>query len=490
MKRILLSLVMLGTAITFMSCEKENNDGQELTTGQTITVIAQQEPTTRVYIDGLSSYWSPTEESIGIFIDAANTVTSVRNAPLSGTTTDGGLTVAFSGTITAPAPGNYDLYAYYPHGSVPNGTMTHSQRARVLLPITQYPTLTSFDPQAAIMAAGPVDITVSTASVNDVSTNFSYAAAFAKIIFENVATQTNNEPITSFKITTPYNIAGRMELNLHTGEFAGTYSSPEYTSKSIEVLYDVTDGLVLDGLNAIYIGLVPTSLAQYDEVNLVAETENFVISKTLNIPDATTFAKGTIKTLNITEPMVLPKEGVEYFKVIPWSNSGYKALLNTTIANNFIGKPLANAIFDLTWGQSTGNIFIGTNAYGGSSTDLGFLATSYAVLTPLMTTPPYTLEKVAVFVNVTPFDNIKKVVFTIPAGGAIDNALLAMFYKPTAGSWQLHSEGITPVQGAEYVMEFSPPVTGQFAFMAYRTGSQTANNMRIQASSIVYWAAE
>jgi len=288
MKKLLFALAMPGAAVAFSSCENENNDLKN-PVGQTINIIAKQDANaTRVQlIDEIYGHWE-NGDAIGIFIDGEN----VNNLEL--TTGYSGATTTFNGTlIPSLGDGNYTMYAYYPHATL--GNSSNAANTLVEIPEVQYPAPASFDRLAAILYANPSTLTVSGGDISPVNTRFNYAVAVAKFVFHpDVLAMIDGEPVKRFKITTLNDIAGKVELDLTTGNF-GSFTDG---STSIEAVY--TTPLNIAGGEAVYICLAPTTLAGM--VIIEAETDSYTVWKTIDFSLApTTFTAGKIKTVTITD---------------------------------------------------------------------------------------------------------------------------------------------------------------------------------------------
>ncbi len=296
------ALLVAGLAGCVNEGFKKADNGTVLTlTGTQGDVV--DENGTRVYHEGNKTYWNE-GDAIGVFIDGQG----VNNAELTGTTSDN-ITATFSGALgTTLDEGTYTVYAYYPRVNIGEpSTEPYSERARVFIPTTQTPEVNTFDAKSAVLYANPIEITLSGTHTSDFQAIFNYATTIANFVLADIAASVDNEPITSFKVTMPDNIAGRREINLKTGEFGNWYSSDEYTSTSITATFDVEDNFVANGTNGIFIGMAPITVAEGATVLVEAQTASYNISKTIAVPRDKVFAKGTINTIRISNLDVTAK---------------------------------------------------------------------------------------------------------------------------------------------------------------------------------------
>ncbi len=312
MRRVFIFCFVVLLAIGGTGCVR---DPKKETEGTIITIKGLQndvvdENGTRIYHEGFETYWDNEGEAIGVFIDE-----NVRNAHLQGVTENRNFATFSGGLGVTLDDGTYTAYAYYPYGNVAQSSdnvIPYSENARISIPMTQTPLANTFDPRAAILYSNPITITISGGQTADLQTTFNYATAIVNVVFADIAEQVDNEPITSFQITMPNAISGLRELNLKTGEWGSWYSGAD---KYDTIIADIAQSanVVPDGVNGIYLGLVPISLAAGDKVVIEAQTANYDITKTIIVPRDKAFEAGAITTLHIgaTDMVIVPKS-LEY----------------------------------------------------------------------------------------------------------------------------------------------------------------------------------
>lgn len=378
MKKILTlgfaALLVAGLAGCVNEGFKKADNGTVLTlTGTQGDVV--DENGTRVYHEGNKTYWNE-GDAIGVFIDGQE----VNNAELIGTTADN-ITATFSGALgTTLAEGTYTVYAYYPWVNIGEpSTEPYSERAHVLIPTTQTPEVNTFDAKSAVLYANPIEITLSGTHTSDFQAVFNYATTIANFVLADIAASVDNEPITSFKVTMPDNIAGRRELNLKTGEFGNWYSSEDFKSTNITATFDVEDNFVANGTNGIFIGMAPITVAEGATVLIEAQTAGYNITKTITVPREKVFTKGTINTIRISSPIVTAKS---VGATLPWSDDF--SFVGTASPNNASVSSQAYASGDFPMGSdvdgenfvSGERVYPGTNAVKfGSGSAVGTLTT-------------------------------------------------------------------------------------------------------------------
>lgn len=356
MKKTLLTGFMALLMAGLAGCSKVTDDKNATT--QTINITAVQEDLvdasqTRIVVDpsnGYESSWeTDKDESIGLHIDEQK----LQNVQLTGRSAEG-KSVTFSGPLSKDIPdGSYTAYAYYPYTYLAYGvSTTNSRRAHIQISSKQTPGATTFDPNSVILYSEPFSIDVSGNSVSSEVVGFKYAVSIVKFVLDDIAEATDNEPVTSFKVTMPDEryVAGQGVLDIHTGELSGWEQNTGHMSEAITATFDPAANMVANGVNGIHISLNPISLSAGELVLIEAETENYTIAKAVIVPQRIAFEAGTINTITIKSPIVTPKpEGGLY-------------AFDETLDNEWSINGEKEAILHVRWLANDNELYFSNNA--------------------------------------------------------------------------------------------------------------------------------
>ena len=287
------------------SCEKDIEESEKIETGKSVTLTLKSDVSentrTSISYDEASGKYKPVweaNEHIGVFV-SDNKNTDFENG-------DAGQTTQFIGDITLTA-GTHKIYTYYPYDGTTYDKNTASE-IRVTLPTVQNPTLSSFDGAADIMVGYPLDLTLSadeTAPILE-GLRFKRLMATLRIVPSDIASQIDGEPVLRMRLTAGNSesdavLTGRVKIDLTTCEIHtdGFYSSGNYKCNYVEASYKETDGFQLDGNNAAFVVVNPTTIAAGKTLTLEIETANYKITKTSTLPSDMTFTAGEVTPLRM-----------------------------------------------------------------------------------------------------------------------------------------------------------------------------------------------
>lgn len=292
MKKIYkLFAIIAVSAFAFSSCEQEQVADIPTIVNEEepgiLVSITTGEPVSKTMMSGSTPYWCD-GDAIGV-----SNQTKDNNKRFSENSIAAGLTATtatFGGSVAAT--GTY--YAYYPYTS--NGVGTSG--AKVDIPSTQHPTLTSFDGSADVMVSKSFTIS-STEATTINNLEFARLGAIVKVVLIDNAASHNlsTEELNSVSITAPENIVGRVYVDMVNQELGELYYGQ---SKTVTAEYS-SDKFAINGTNGAYFVVYPQTLAAGETLTVSAVTDNYEISKDITIPaGGIVFEGGSVTVLNIS----------------------------------------------------------------------------------------------------------------------------------------------------------------------------------------------
>ena len=287
------------------SCEKSIGESEKIETGKSVTLTLRsdlaEDTRTSISYDEASGKYKPVwkeNEHIGVFVS--------DNKNIDFESGDAGQTTQFIGDITLTA-GTHNVYSYYPYDGTTYDKNTASD-TRITLPTVQNPTLTSFDGAADIMVGYPMDLTLhadETAPLLE-GLRFKRLMATLQIVPSDIASQIDGEPVLRMRLTAGNSesdavLTGRVKIDLTSCEIHadGFYSSGNYKCNYVEASYKETDNFQLDGKNAAFMVVNPTTIASGKTLTLEIETANYKVTKTSTLPSDMTFTAGAVTPLRM-----------------------------------------------------------------------------------------------------------------------------------------------------------------------------------------------
>lgn len=316
-------------AAALVSCQKAAEKEADVVVGEGIKVTLSTNGVTKTFIDGTTPYWLSTD-AVGVF-----TGTNTVNAKFTNKQDDGEY-AEFTGSV--PEAGTY--YAYYPHSV--NGA--NENGALIIIPQDQEPTPTSFDGAADLLLSEEFEI--STTGSTDVIVSFRRLAAFLKVSFTDGTTGT--------KLDGEYATAVSVQEDNGDNRIVGTFrlktDGPSPISsgwKKVNATYPADTYQITSPDHAAWFGILPQTFANGSTLIFTAETDNYIISKTVTMPAEVEVEAGSILPLTVSLKDANVTKKVKLTKV--WGNYGVAGVAGwpayVTGAEDLDTK-LRNACFD------------------------------------------------------------------------------------------------------------------------------------------------
>lgn len=280
-------MALASVAAAFISCSKETATPEVIEQDEIQVSIQAGSPVTKTMISGTTPYWCD-GDAIGV-----SNQTKDNNKQFNENSIGAGLTAetaTFSGSVAAT--GTY--YAYYPYTS--NGVSASG--AKVDIPSTQHPTLTSFDGTADVMVSKSFTIETTSATTIE-NLEFARLGAIVKVVLiDNAASyDLSAEQPNSVSITAPENIVGRVYVDMANQELGELYYNQ---SKTVTAEYPSAK-FAINGTNGAYFVVYPQTLAAGETLTVSALTDNYEISKDITIPaGGIVFEGGSVTVLKIS----------------------------------------------------------------------------------------------------------------------------------------------------------------------------------------------
>ena len=286
------------------SCEKGIGETDKIEAGNTVNLTLKSDLSdqtrTSISYDETSGKYKPAweaEEHIGVFV-GQNSNKDFKNS-------GAGQSTQFNGNVSLTA-GTYKVYTYYPYDGKTSSDNTPSD-TRIELPSVQKPTLESFDGAADIMVGYPLDLTLSEDNKQTLEgLRFKRLMATLKIVPSDIASQVGSEPVTRVRLTagnsnSDATLTGRVKIDLENCKIYdnGFYSSGNYKCNYAEAQYDAAANFQLDGNNAAFLVVNPTTVAAGQTLTLEIETASYKITKTATLSSEMSLAAGEITPLRM-----------------------------------------------------------------------------------------------------------------------------------------------------------------------------------------------
>lgn len=358
MKKLSLGLAFIaGASIAFISCNKEITQNTRLGEGINVDIVAGVPLTKTILgIDGETPYWKD-GDVLSVTNGTTSNVSFAENSIADGETS---LIATFSGKVSEAG----DYYAVYPH----TGSISEDHGPRVTVPTEQHPTATSFDGAADIMVSKVFSVGVTTNTTIE-NLQFARCGAIIKLVFSGKAAAqqaklANQHPV-SVSLTSTSDLVGNVLFDYKNG----TASISSIASKTVTASYTNSTHYLIDGANATYLIVVPTTLSGTLEVE--ATTEDYEISRTLTLPDDIVLEAGKVYTFNVKlgDASIADATPVQ---TLPWSNDF--SWHTTTTETNYTTNVATQSSGEFTGGayiygaKESGAIRIGNGSNSGSIT--------------------------------------------------------------------------------------------------------------------------
>lgn len=358
MKKLSVSLaVIAAAALTLVSCTKEITQDTPSADGIDVTIVAGS-PVTKTALgsNGETPYWKD-GDALSVTNGTSSNVSFMENSIADGETA---LIASFSGKVSEAG----DYYAVYPY----TGTIADGKGPRVNVPTEQHPTATSFDGAADIMVSKQFSVGVTTNTTIE-NLQFARCGAIIKLVFSGKAaaqqTKLADQHPVSVSLTSDSDLVGNVVFDYENG----TASILSTASKTVSATYTTSTQYLINGTNATYLIVVPTTLSGTLEVE--ATTEDYEISRTLTLPDDIELEAGKVYTFNVKlgDASIADATPVQ---ALPWSNDF--SWHTTTTESNYTTNVTTQSIGEFTGGsyiygaKEVGAIRIGNGSNPGAIT--------------------------------------------------------------------------------------------------------------------------
>ncbi len=326
MKKIFTKMMLWAVAATaLVSCENNFND--TTVNGDTNLVkvtLTADKPTVvsenRTELDNEGQPLWSVGDQIGAYaetgVDGEGKTTYGNYSLTNDNETEAAATTSFTGNTALVNT----LYVYYPY--VAGDAINTQGVVKANLLSTQTPTATSFDGKADIMIAKPVQLDAEGKSLSNLE--FARLGAIVKVVLKDNTGSLAEEHLSSLTMTTANDIAGKVYLDAINQELGKLYDEGS-RSKSVTANYTTATHFVVNGENAVYFVVYPTTLELGSTVSFTAQTENYKISKSIALPSEIALESGVVTTLNVS----LAAEHIEEIETTNWVDNAYNLVLNT-----------------------------------------------------------------------------------------------------------------------------------------------------------------
>ena len=372
-------MLLVAAAALMTACQKE--DIADTTTPSVhFTINADMALSRTAITDNGDGSYTPTwqkNDKLAVFFGFPtedNTKVNFTNTAADGATS------SFEATVNDISD-EQTLYAFYPASAFARNYDFNNTTGLNLVGL-QSPTLSSFDPAADILVAKPKTVTVSGTDVTINDMAFARMISVAKVVLNDATTgkKLATEKVLSVKIVASsdeYPLAGRVRIDMDHAKII------DYTVKNPEVKaeYEVEDNFVVNGTNAAYLCVFPTTIPANETVKFLIETENYEITKSVELESDLVFPISNVATikLNIQDSETVQKVAetrilVESFDGVDATKTQATAdatgVKGTGVSENLTySYSAANCNIRITGaGQTADNPYLYINAAGSSMT--------------------------------------------------------------------------------------------------------------------------
>ena len=289
MKKYLFPVLL--TLLAAVSCQREKQIDPKGAVEITVTATSD----TRTYIENDGTAWIPywnTGDVLCVMVDD----NYGDNASLTNTA-EPGRTGAFSGTLKeGVADGEHVLTAWYPKDL--KAGRAESVLKYVLAAEQTLPSLTSFDPAMDLLVGMPETFVVTERKANVDNMRFRRVFTVVKVTLKDESTLLAGKKVKRVALTASgANLAGKAHVEITTGDI----TRGEDPSATVAGNYAGND-FAINGTNSAFLLVNPATLAAGSvlTVEVTADDDNLLITKSVNLPSEVVFAENKVTTLNFT----------------------------------------------------------------------------------------------------------------------------------------------------------------------------------------------
>lgn len=296
MKKCFYTLMAL---VALVSCVKENdNSGIEAQAPAVQLTIHAGHIKTSIAYDGESENYIPSwgaNDALGVLVDEF--VASKEAADGTLTNASAGTTASFTGSVTGVEDGTHTAYAFYPARAF-YGTES-GKIVDLEIPYIQFPSASSFDPKADLLAGVPKEFTVASGEASDINDmQFRRIPAILKVTLQDVSAGISSDQIKSVKIESGSEfLSGKFCYDFTNGDAAA--SQMEAVSSFKHVTADFTENPMAFSGNAIYLLVNPCTLSAGTTLTVKVITDKHEIVKVSTLLVDFIFESGAVRPLNV-----------------------------------------------------------------------------------------------------------------------------------------------------------------------------------------------
>ena len=302
MKKTTSIAILLGVALLTASCAKENTAKENTTPEPELVPINVSAVTTKTHIEGNDVRWDASGEKLKVYEYYGTGVQSFITDD--GVTTDGGATMTFPGQCPQISGSDFTYYAVYP-GTAANrdGNTGYDY---ITTPHVQYPSATSFDPDADLLIARKLETSTQAA---ELAMSFARVVAIGKMTLKGLVTKDNIlEVAFQPKKGDEYiPLSGETSFDLETARPVFGYGDKErYTNNLMEY-----DGTIPANNMPVWFTCYPFELQEGDSFRVVVETVGASYNKNVTIPAGRSLAfkegKPSVFSVNLSDASMVEK---------------------------------------------------------------------------------------------------------------------------------------------------------------------------------------
>ena len=302
MKKTTSIAILLGAALLIASCAKENTAKENTTPEPELVPINVSAVTTKTHIEGNDVRWDASGEKLKVYEYYGTGVQSFITDD--GVTTDGGATMTFSGQRPQRSGSNFTYYAVYPGMAANRDGNTGYDY--ITTPHVQYPSATSFDPDADLLIARKLETST---QATELAMSFARVVAIGKMTLKGLVTKDNIlEVAFQPKKGDQYiPLSGETSFDLETARPVFGYGDKErYTNNLMEY-----DGTIPANNMPVWFTCYPFELQEGDSFRVVVETVGASYNKNVTIPAGRSLAfkegKPSVFSVNLSDASMVEK---------------------------------------------------------------------------------------------------------------------------------------------------------------------------------------
>lgn len=279
MKRLFNSIMAVATiAAAITACTKEDVSTAGTPDGFKIAVTAEAE-TTRTFYDEAQKQmnWNATGEELKVF-EYNKSEWDFKAYTTTGYELDG-RAAKFSVTVYGASSDEGFMYsAIYPAANYIEFNNSSRRAFKIKVPAAQTPAESSFDPDADLLLAKPIDLME---RPKELAFQFHRVAALAKMTLKGIGA---GEKLDKIEIAASKPLAGVLTADLTTGELAAA-AAADGTGLTLTL-----DGRTATGEDAVWFTTLPCTLGADDTLTIKVETDKASYEKEIAFTADKTFA--------------------------------------------------------------------------------------------------------------------------------------------------------------------------------------------------------